>query len=103
TCRSPHGGKARGSQELPGRAARESIFPGELIEDFQVARAGQFETKARLPGTFLDDKEPAGIVIGILTRLALGLFDGEIETEEVDVGVGLRFVERTANLAARRV
>ena len=39
----------------------------------------------------------------MLAGSALGLGDGQVEAEEVDVGIGLRLVQRAADLVTRRV
>src|SRR4051812_13514010 len=61
------------------------------------------EPEARLARTFLDDEEPAWVLLAVDDLPAACLLRREIEAEEVDVGIDLGLVQRRLHQIARRV
>src|SRR5215208_5229970 len=88
--------------EEVGRTTRLNIGPCQIIPNVQRPFAAAVEAEARLSGAFLNYKEPAGIVSGVLAGAALSLIDRQVKPDEVDVRLHYRPVERSQYLRAWR-
>ena len=81
------------------------IFPGKIAPQiFHSVRTADIQTESRLAGTFLDDKKPAGLVLvaGMCSVAAFGFIRAQVETEEVNIRINFRAVERRFDNCARR-
>src|SRR4030095_11387196 len=85
---------------------RRRIFPCKITpEVFHGVRTADVPTKSGLAWTLFDDKEPAGLVLvaGMCSVATFGFLGAQVETEEVNIGINFRAVERCFDYGARRL